>query len=355
MLWCGLQKPDRGQLDLTDPDDALLGTLFAILFLTCYFADYPEHVNIWLVGKGEQPIDFGGSMSQTSGMAQQMNDLFGENAGSFSKQVDFSKLKDFTSTLDTTTKSSYTNNNTNSGPSFSGPSGVDIGELNPIRYRGYYWDCETEYYFLQTRYYSPEWRRFLNADSLFIAGDLLTATNMYAYCDGNPVMYVDPTGCFAKKMHFDLTREWAFAMFKEAGFSDKTAKSYANTIAWANFAMDILPSTSFYSIGNQSWHFNTNKGTNKKDSRKINSENSMAFAKNNLRSMTSALIAVGQGLHAVQDMVSHTDDVTTLKGGIYGHGKGVDDYVVGDAKYKAAKLATETYLKEFINALKKQS
>jgi len=69
-----------------------------------------------------------------------------------------------------------------------------VGHANPIRYRGYYYDVETDWYFLQTRYYNPEWKRFINADALFIAGDALTGANMYAYCDGNPVMYVDPTG-----------------------------------------------------------------------------------------------------------------------------------------------------------------
>jgi len=56
-----------------------------------------------------------------------------------------------------------------------------VANLNPIRYRGYYYDTETGYYFLQTRYYSPEWRRFINADVMFIAGDDLTGANMYAY------------------------------------------------------------------------------------------------------------------------------------------------------------------------------
>ena len=70
-----------------------------------------------------------------------------------------------------------------------------LKELNPIRYRGYYYDTETGYYFLQTRYYNPQWRRFINADSLFIAGDdVLNGSNMYAYCNGNPVMYCDPSG-----------------------------------------------------------------------------------------------------------------------------------------------------------------
>jgi len=70
-----------------------------------------------------------------------------------------------------------------------------IAELNPIRYRGYYRDAETEWYFCQTRYYNPQWRRWINADCMFVAGDdLLCATNLYAYCNGNPVMYCDPSG-----------------------------------------------------------------------------------------------------------------------------------------------------------------
>ena len=69
-----------------------------------------------------------------------------------------------------------------------------LAELNPLRYRGYYYDSETGYYYLQSRYYVPEWGRFLNAAVLFIAGDALTGSNMYAYCNGNPVKYMDPSG-----------------------------------------------------------------------------------------------------------------------------------------------------------------
>ena len=72
---------------------------------------------------------------------------------------------------------------------------LSIAELNPIRYRGYYFDAETGYYFCQTRYYSPEWKRFISADMFFIAGDdVLNGSNMYAYCNGNPVMFSDPSG-----------------------------------------------------------------------------------------------------------------------------------------------------------------
>jgi len=45
---------------------------------------------------------------------------------------------------------------------------------------------------------NPQWRRFINADVLFIAGCYLTAANMFAYCNNNPVMFVDPTGIAAE-------------------------------------------------------------------------------------------------------------------------------------------------------------
>ena len=70
-----------------------------------------------------------------------------------------------------------------------------IGNINPFRYRGYYYDVETGLYYLQTRYYEPRAGRFLNADSVdYIAPDLIGGLNLYAYCNNNPVMYSDPTG-----------------------------------------------------------------------------------------------------------------------------------------------------------------
>ena len=41
----------------------------------------------------------------------------------------------------------------------------DLAEVNPLRYRGYYYDHETGLYYLQSRYYDPEVGRFLNADA----------------------------------------------------------------------------------------------------------------------------------------------------------------------------------------------
>lgn len=70
----------------------------------------------------------------------------------------------------------------------------ELAELNPLRYRGYYYDNETQLYYLQARYYNPEWGRFISADSLLISGDYLQGLNRYAYCFNNPICYSDPSG-----------------------------------------------------------------------------------------------------------------------------------------------------------------
>ena len=71
-----------------------------------------------------------------------------------------------------------------------------VRTLNPFRYRGYYYDTDTGLYYLQSRYYNPQWGRFLNADVLINTGTGLLGYNIYTYCDNNPVMKTDPNGTF---------------------------------------------------------------------------------------------------------------------------------------------------------------
>ena len=70
----------------------------------------------------------------------------------------------------------------------------NLAESNPFLYRGYYYDRETGFYYLRSRYYDPVTGRFLNADSHVNANGDLIGYNMYAYCSNNPVMNVDPNG-----------------------------------------------------------------------------------------------------------------------------------------------------------------
>ena len=65
---------------------------------------------------------------------------------------------------------------------------------NPFRYRGYYYDTETGFYYLNSRYYDPAVGRFLNADGYVNANGDILGFNMFAYCGNNPVTYKDETG-----------------------------------------------------------------------------------------------------------------------------------------------------------------
>ena len=69
-----------------------------------------------------------------------------------------------------------------------------LAEINPLRYRGYYYDSETGFYYLQSRYYDPENHRFINADSFASTGQGFLGTNMFAYCNNCPTIYEDPSG-----------------------------------------------------------------------------------------------------------------------------------------------------------------
>jgi RHS repeat-associated protein len=69
-----------------------------------------------------------------------------------------------------------------------------VGEKNPYRYRGYRYDIETGYYYLQSRYYNPEMGRFINADAIGGNVGALLSHNIFAYCNNNPVTAQDPSG-----------------------------------------------------------------------------------------------------------------------------------------------------------------
>ena len=69
-----------------------------------------------------------------------------------------------------------------------------IANINPFRYRGYYYDSETGLYYLNSRYYDANVGRFLNADGYVSTGQGVTGNNMFAYCGNNPIIRQDPSG-----------------------------------------------------------------------------------------------------------------------------------------------------------------
>ena len=86
---------------------------------------------------------------------------------------------------------------------------TSIANLNPLRYRGYYYDAETGFYYLQSRYYDFANCRFINADAYATtnAGSFLSC-NMFAYCENNPINRVDPDGVFWRELGAKISKTW---------------------------------------------------------------------------------------------------------------------------------------------------
>ena len=71
-----------------------------------------------------------------------------------------------------------------------------IGKMNPFRYRGYFYDTETNLYYLVNRYYDPDTGRFISQDQLnYLQPEHVNGLNLFAYCENNPVMRIDENGC----------------------------------------------------------------------------------------------------------------------------------------------------------------
>ena len=97
-------------------------------------------------------------------------------------------------------KCSYTYNSWGKVLSVVGPNGTpsltdhtNPANINPFRYRGYYYDAENQLYWLQSRFYDPNTGRFLNADAL-VMSEALRGANQFLYCYNNPILLSDYTG-----------------------------------------------------------------------------------------------------------------------------------------------------------------
>ena len=69
-----------------------------------------------------------------------------------------------------------------------------IANINPFRYRSYYYDKETNLYYLNNRYYNPLWGRFINVDNIINSNNDILSHNLYLYCSNNPVSNMDKNG-----------------------------------------------------------------------------------------------------------------------------------------------------------------
>lgn len=113
----------------------------------------------------------------------------------------------------------------------------NIGTINPFRYRSYYYDEETKLYYLNSRYYNPEWCRFINADGIIGANQDIISLNLYAYVSNNVSNGSDEDGNYAiaigaSALSRGITAFFgAYVVVKAAPLLYQAAKGCVQTVA----------------------------------------------------------------------------------------------------------------------------
>lgn len=81
---------------------------------------------------------------------------------------------------------------TNQNDSDVSNDNTHIANINPYRFRSYYYDKESKLYYLNSRYYNPEWCRFISPDNIIDSN--IKNQNLYSYCANDPINKVDNLG-----------------------------------------------------------------------------------------------------------------------------------------------------------------
>lgn len=113
-----------------------------------------------------------------------------------------------------------------SGKAITDP--LHIASINPIRYRGYYYDAETGLYYLQSRYYDTVTKRFVNSDELLGLNGSEARYNLFAYCGNNPANSIDSTGTYPVNQDDDPVTRKAASTMQEWNLVRMRAKANAS-------------------------------------------------------------------------------------------------------------------------------
>lgn len=90
-----------------------------------------------------------------------------------------------------------------------------LAAINPFLYKGYYFDKESGMFYCHTRYYVPEWCRWLNADHiLYVSTDDMFQMNLFAYCGNDPISRADNVGN-SWESFWSSTKGWFKKHWKE--------------------------------------------------------------------------------------------------------------------------------------------
>ena len=103
-----------------------------------------------------------------------------------------------------------------------------------IRYRGYYYDTETGLYWVQTRYYNPDWCRWISPDNVsYLDPETPHGLNLYLYCGNDPINLCDPSG----HIPIDIILDAAFIIWDIYNLCvDEGYKDWEN---WVALGLDV--------------------------------------------------------------------------------------------------------------------
>ena len=114
-----------------------------------------------------------------------------------------------------------------------------MAEINPLRYRGYYYDAELEMYYLQSRYYDPQISRFINAD-IVLDAEYVIGFNLFTYCRNSPINAIDESGCLTVEITQTGNQKYRFVC-KLTDLDIREAKRYISiTQIKINIALQSL-------------------------------------------------------------------------------------------------------------------
>ena len=219
-----------------------------------------------------------------------------------------------------------------------------VFKINPFTYRGYTYDYEIGHYYLQSRYYRPDWGRFISSDIYLETGTGVLGSNVFTYCDNDAINNVDPNGYWAVDVHHGaFKKEKEDEEYKTVSFKGyyipknpniPNNESRYGTFFWASAKFKpedaytigdacngVDTSLSTNPLLNQSWHFNTSM-PGEIDSRIIimtlmllcsfSCLDEARILKNNgkkyQKEFNAGLEYLGKALHPIQDYYAHTDD-----------------------------------------------
>ncbi len=118
-----------------------------------------------------------------------------------------------------------------------------IANINPFRYKGYYYDTETGFYYLITRYYDPQVGRFINSDIHISTGQGILGNNMFAYCLNDPINSIDSLGAFSLKWKLLREKLWIGYIHRQVQLDISKKYGYLREVALKNGKrVDVLDS-----------------------------------------------------------------------------------------------------------------